>query len=275
MKPKLDIQGHRGARGLLPENSIPGFIKALELGVTTLELDLAVTKDGVLVVSHEPWMNPAICLNAEGQHIATEDTYKYNIFQLTLAEVRQFDCGSIGNASFPEQKPMAITKPTLGELFDAVDAYLANNPETAPPYYNIEIKSLPQGDNLFHPEPAQFSDQVFQFIDQRMEWDRVNIQSFDFRVLQYFHNTYPEVKLAVLIENELTVEENLNTLGFIPEIYSCWYQRLSREVVEQLQQQGMLVIPWTVNSIEDMKELISWGVDGIITDYPDKALQLN
>lgn len=275
MKPKLDIQGHRGARGLLPENSIPAFIKALELGVTTLELDLAVTKDGVLVVSHEPWMNPSICLDPDGQNIAEDDPYQYNIFQLTLTDVRKFDCGSMGNASFPAQKPMAVTKPTLGEVFDAVDAYLFNNPEIAPPQYNIEIKSLPQGDDLFHPAPEHFSDQVFQFIDQRMDWDRVNIQSFDFRVLQYFHGTYPAVKLAVLIENELSADENLNTLGFIPEIYSCWYRRLSKEVVAELQQQGMLVIPWTVNSLEDMQELIAWGVDGIITDYPDKALQLN
>ncbi len=267
---QLDIQGHRGARGLLPENTIPAFLKALELGVTTLELDLAVTADGELVVSHEPWMNHSICTDSSGQTITEKDERKFNIYQMTLAEVQQFDCGSLGNPRFPEQQAMSVTKPALAEVFDMVNQQLKGSTIN----YNIEIKSSPEGDEKFHPAPAAFSDLVFQFIDGKVDWKYITIQSFDFRVLRYFNETYPDVQLAALIENQETPAQNISTLGFTLDIYSSWYKDLSAEDVDYLHQQNVLVIPWTVNEIEDMKMLIDWGVDGIITDYPDRAADL-
>lgn len=270
----IDIQGHRGARGLLPENTIEGFLLALDHGVTTLELDLAVTSDRLLVVSHEPWMSAAICLTPTGDTIPHSDERKYNIFEMTYSEVRQFDCGSMGNQRFPQQQPLAIFKPLLSDVFTSVEAYCLNKNLDPKPRYNIEIKSMPQGDSLFHPSPPEFSDLVYKLVSQSIPWQRVNIQSFDFRVLQYFHDTYPDVKLAVLIENEATIEQNLATLGFTPSIYSCWYKLLKQEDVARLQEMGMKVIPWTVNELADMQQLVDWGVDGIITDYPDRAKQL-
>lgn len=266
----LDIQGHRGARGLLPENTIPAFLKAMEYGVTTLELDLAVTSDGQLVVSHEPWMNHSICIDSAGLSFTEEEERRFNIYQMTLRQVQNFDCGSKGNPRFPDQKPLNVFKPSLEEVFAAVQS----KPQGAAINYNIEIKSSPERDNVYHPSPQVFSDMVYQFIDGRVDWKYITIQSFDFRVLQYFHETYPDVQLAALIENQQTPAQNISDLGFTPDIYSSWYQDLSAEDVAFLHEQNILVIPWTVNEPADMKMLIDWGVDGIITDYPDRAAQL-
>ena len=124
---------------------------------------------------------------------------------------------------------------------------------------------------LFHPKPADFSDLVYNLIDRKISWNQVTIQSFDFRVLQYFNKTYPNVQLALLIENEMEWKFNIDSLGFTPAIYSCNYMLLSRNIIEEMQSEGMAVIPWTVNEREDMDQLLKWGVDGIITDYPNRT----
>ena len=265
---KLNVQGHRGARGLMPENTIPAFLKALELGVTTLEMDLAVTKDKQLLVSHEPYMNPEMCLDSLGNEIPVEQQYANNIYQMFYEEVQSFDCGTKAHPRFPKQMKMKVSKPLLKDVVAAVNQYItANNlPET---YYNIEIKSMPQGDNVFHPTPQEFSDLVVDFIQKNMNPKFVNLQSFDFRVLQYLHTTYPDMKLALLIENQDSIDQNLDSLGFVPEIYSCDFTLLSEKNIAYLQSKNMEVIPWTVNTIEDMNKMISWNIDGIITDYPD------
>jgi len=264
-----DLQGHRGARGLMPENTIPAMIKALDLGVTTLELDLAVTKDGEVVVSHEPYMNPVICLTPDGKEIAAGDK-TYNIFQMDFSEVIQFDCGSKFHSGFPQQVKFHVSKPRLSDLIDVVEKYVSDMGLTKP-NYNIEIKSSPEGDGVYHPAPKEFSDLVYNLINEKLDWNRVNIQSFDFRVLQYMHQAYPEVTLAMLVETAGKPAEQLAELGFEPEIYSPYFAALTKETVDQFHQKGMKVIPWTVNSTEQMERLLNMGVDGIITDYPNLA----
>lgn len=269
---QIDIQGHRGARGLLPENTIPAMIKALEIGVTTLELDLAVTKDSVLILSHEPWMNHATCTDSLGESIGEEKAMSYNIFQMTYEEVQRFDCGSQGNPRFPDQERRAVSKPSLENMIMAVKDYVEQN-NIELPAFNIEIKSMPQGDDIYHPSPARFSDMVYQKLNNLLPWEKVIIQSFDFRVLQYFNEQYPKVTLAALIENDRAASENLDSLGFKPDIYSSYYIHLTSGDVEYLHGQNIRVIPWTVNEEADMEKLITLGVDGIITDYPDRAMQ--
>ena len=124
--PRFDIQGHRGARGLMPENTIPAFLMALDSGVTTLELDLAVTKDNQLVISHEPWMSAAICLSPLGDTIKTKDERKFNIYKMTYAEVKGWDCGSLGNEKFPQQKKQVAAKPLLQDAIVAVENHIKN-----------------------------------------------------------------------------------------------------------------------------------------------------
>lgn len=264
-----DLQGHRGSRGLMPENTIPAMIKALDLGITTLELDLAVTADGEIIVSHEPWMNPAICLTPEREEIAAGDR-SHNIYKMTWAEVQQYDCGSKAQAGFPEQVLFQVGKPRLVDLIDVVEKYV-DDFDLPKPHYNIEIKSLPDGDGEYHPTPKDFSEKVYKLISEKLDWERVNIQSFDFRVIKYMHTTYPDVTLAMLITDPKKYEEQLKELGFQPEIYSPYFVALTAEIVKAVQEKGMKVIPWTVNTTEQMENLLEMGVDGIITDFPDRA----
>jgi glycerophosphoryl diester phosphodiesterase len=181
--PKFDLQGHRGARGLKPENTIAGFLLALDTGVTTLEMDLAVTKDKQLILSHEPWMAASICLKADNTPISTREEKKLNIFRMTYEEVSRFDCGSKGNDKFPEQEKFKVSKPLLKDVIVAVENHIRNYTQYEADY-NIEIKTSPEGDTKFHPAPEEFSELVYSLIDEYLPWERIVIQSFDFRVLK-------------------------------------------------------------------------------------------
>ena len=271
--PVFDLQGHRGARGLRPENTIPAFIYALDSGVTTVEMDLAVTKDKQIVVSHEPWMSGSICLQPDGSEISGSGEKSFNIYELNYEEIRQFDCGSKGNDKFPEQLKMETSKPLLKDVIIAVENHIKSY-GLYEVDYNIEIKTAPSGDEKFHPSPEIFSDLVYNLIDQYLPLERVVIQSFDFRVLKYWHTKYPDIRLSALIENAKTVDGNLRSLGFHPSIYSPHYKVLTKEKVDYLKKLNIRVIPWTVNETDDMKKMLQWKVDGFITDYPDRAATL-
>jgi glycerophosphoryl diester phosphodiesterase len=277
--PAFDIQGHRGARGLEPENSIPAFLLALDSGVTTLELDLAVSRDGQLVVSHEPWMNASICSQPDGNNISDADEMKFNLFQMDYADIKNWDCGSRGNPDFPQQKRRSVNKPLLRDVIIAAEEHIKNYTRYEV-NYNIEIKSDPKGDNIYHPDPKTFSEMVIRTLDEYLPLERISIQSFDFRVLQYIHRHHPEIHLAALIESEQSVSEQLEILGFIPDIWSPSFKLLSKEQVTQIKVMHptsrpgnhVRVIPWTVNEVQDMLRMKTWSTDGFITDYPDRAL---
>ncbi|MFC2124935.1 glycerophosphodiester phosphodiesterase family protein [Bacteroidota bacterium] len=270
----FDWQGHRGARGLLPENSLPSFEKALELGVTTLEMDLVVSKDRQLVVSHDPWMNPSFCLLPSGQKIDPEDYRKYNIFKMDYEEVKSFDCGSIRNSRFPEQQPEKTYKPLLKEVFKLAEKYCKDHMRNEI-HYNIEVKIQPDWEGELTPSVEEFSKLVFDEVDAYVPWSRTNIQSFDLRILKYFHENYPHVKLAVLVEGNAGHESILENLGFTPQIYSPHYSLLDKKTITDLHRLGMSIIPWTVNDTDTMNELVNWDVDGIITDYPNKIFDVS
>ena len=269
----FDLQGHRGCRGLMPENSIPGFIKAMELGVTTLEMDVVVSVDSVVVVSHEPWFSPKICLDEMGLPL-TDPAQKLNIYRMYYEDIRHFDCGSGGNPDFPQQQKMAVHKPSLAEAIEAIEAHAAATGRKDI-RYNIELKSTPLTDNAFHPSPEPFVDIVFRTVNDMIGFSRVTIQSFDIRILQQFRRKYPEVHLSLLVEKGRNPEQAIATLGFSPEIYSPHFSLLKAEHVHKLQSGGVRVIPWTVNRISDMQKMLSWGVDGLITDYPDRFTKLS
>ncbi|HMJ70680.1 MAG TPA: glycerophosphodiester phosphodiesterase family protein [Cyclobacteriaceae bacterium] len=271
--PRFDVQGHRGARGAMPENTIPAFMYAIDAGVTTIEMDVAITKDGQVVVSHEGWMSAAITLDSAGKPIKEKDERKHNIYKLTYKDIAKYDVGSKVNERFPDQQKMKVSKPLLKDVIMTVEDYIKGH-ALYEVDYNIEIKTEPSMDGKFHPKPQEFSDIVFNLIDQYLSWDRIVIQSFDFRVLKYWHEKHPEVRLAALVENLNTIDENLKLLGFTPSIYSPEYHLLSKDEIKQCHSKRMRVIPWTVNETKEMEELKSWGVDGLITDYPDMAKQL-
>lgn len=268
---EFDLQGHRGARGLAPENTLQAFKKAIELGVNTLELDLAVTKDNQIVVSHEPWMNSDICLDSNGNSIDKANEKSFNIYQMTYEEVKSYDCGSEYNPAFPEQSLESAYKPLLKEVLHMADSLSKRSRREIS--YNIEIKSLPQGDLLFHPKPADFVSLVMDLLQKETDLDKVNLQSFDFRILKEIKTSYPEVTLAALVYDK-GMDAALYELGFVPDIYSPYFPLVSENLVNEAHEMGMKVIPWTVNETEHMKMLLNYGVDGLITDYPDRALDL-
>lgn len=270
---QIDIQGHRGARGLLPENTIPSFIRALEEGVTTLELDVVITKDNEVLVSHDHYMSADICSKPNGIAIEKKEADEFNIYEMTYEETQKFDCGIRGHKGFPEQKQIKVSKPLLKDVIEEVERYLKVNNLPAVSY-NIEIKSGEGGDFKNHPPVDEFSKLVLEVAMEYLDLERFNIQSFDFRVLKYIHENYPQVTLAVLIGSGSDVKGHLKKLGFIPQIYSPHYSLITRDDVSFCHEKGMKVIPWTINDLKAMRATVDKGVDGIITDYPDRAKNL-
>lgn len=263
----FDWQGHRGARGLLPENSVPAFLRALEFPeVTTLELDLAVSKDHQLIVSHEPWFNPDICRQPDGAPISKSDAERFLIYGLTAAEIRAFDCGSLRHPRFPEQQATPTHKPTLRDVVEAVRAAFPQKNVR----WNIEIKSHPDWDGLRTPKIEVFAQLVVDELAALGLEQTANVQSFDPRPLQIIRTLNPNIRLALLIENVHGPQTNLERLGFTPDIYSPYYLLVDRKLVRTCRKYGMQLIPWTVNDVPAMRRLIRLGVDGIITDYPDR-----
>ncbi|MFM8347099.1 MAG: glycerophosphodiester phosphodiesterase family protein [Bacteroidota bacterium] len=276
--PVFDIQGHRGARGIRPENTIPAFITALDSGVTTLEMDLAVSRDGKIIVSHEPWMNATICRKPDGSTISEQDQQLYNLFQMDYADIRQWDCGSAGNPRFPRQHRIAVCKPLLRDVIAAAEDHLKGYTRYEVDY-NMEIKSDSLGDGIFHPPVAIFADMVVKMVDEYLPLERVTIQSFDFRVLRYLHEHHPQVRLSALTFSDKPVEEELARLGFVPDVWSPLFTTLDRRELKHLHElkpdsrpeHRLRVIPWTVNEEKDMLSMKGMGTDGFITDYPDVA----
>lgn len=267
-KPIIEVQGHRGCRGLLPENSLQAFAKAVDLGVHTLELDLAVSKDGIVVVSHEPYMNPVICYKPDGTEISADETKQFNIYQLTFEEIQKFDCGSKLHPDFPNQQLLTVSKPSLGQVLRIIEN---KNPTIK---YNIEIKAQPDYDGIFTPEPKEFVQLVLEQINKFGVFERTNLQSFDLRVLEEIKRQAPTMPVAVLVDGDENILEKSSALSFKPEIISPYFQLLNQKSVKTLQSENFQVIPWTVNKLEDMQLMIDFGVDAIITDYPDKLLAL-
>lgn len=165
---EFDKQGHRGCRGLMPENTWPAMRMALDLNVTTLEMDVVVTKDKQVVLSHEPWFGQEITTKPDGSFIGPREERTLNIYWMTYEQVKTFDVGLKPHPRFPKQNKQRAIKPLLRDLLDSVTAYMMTS-RRAQPYFNIEIKSLPMGDKVFHPEPAEFVELVMAVVKEK-EW---------------------------------------------------------------------------------------------------------
>ncbi|GAB3195937.1 glycerophosphoryl diester phosphodiesterase [Pontibacter aydingkolensis] len=266
--PAFDMEGHRGARGLMPENTIPAMIKAMELGVTTLEMDAHISKDGRVLLSHDPYFNRKHELLPDGKKIPASEAKKHVLYQLDYSEIKRYDVGSKFYKNFPKQQLQQAHKPLLAEVIDTVQAYIAdhNLPQV---FYNIETKSKPSGDGKYHPAPHEFVERLMAVILEKKIAPYVIIQSFDVRTLQVLKQKYPEIKTSLLVENLHSLEKNLEKLGFLPNVYSPYYKLVTPDLLQKAHNLNMKVIPWTVNDLKEMKQLKELGVDGIITDYPD------
>jgi glycerophosphoryl diester phosphodiesterase len=262
----IDVQGHRGARAVLPENSLPGLKHALELGVNTLEFDMGVSKDGVVVVIHDQQINPLICQYKDGS-VATQDLW---VHQLSLEQIKQFDCGSKQNPRFERQATIAGTEiPTLAEVFEMVtNSGLANAKTVA---FNIQSKSDPSKERA-QPSADAFVDAVLKVVQQYGLESRVTLQSFDPATLIAAKDIAPNLQLSALFRDKpddwLEAAEAVGA-----DIISPHHSLLGRRDVEQIQEAGLAVIPWTANSKRQWTRLIRLGVDGIITDDPEALLK--
>jgi len=268
--PVFDIEGHRGCRGLMPENTIPAMMKALELGVTTLEMDAVITKDKQVILSHEPFFNHEITTGPDGKYITEQDERNLNIYRMSYAQTQTYDVGLKPHPRFPNQRRLKATKPLLREVIENVEAYHKLK-GGQPVFYNIETKTEPATDNTYHPAPEEFVRTLMNVINAEKISNRVIIQSFDFRTLQIIHKRYPGMRTAALIEDfdKRTLEEQLKALGFMPAIYSPAYSLVTKELVDKCHERQIRVIPWTVNDKAAIEQMKADGVDGIITDYPD------
>lgn len=269
----FDIQGHRGARGLVPENTIPSFLKALEYGVDTLELDVVISRDNRIVVSHEPWFSHVISLDKNGIPISEAKEKEYNIYRMDYAEIKLYDVGSLGNKGFPEQQKMKVYKPLLKDVFGEVEKYIRKN-KLKPVRYNIEIKSNPAGDDVFHPAPAVFARMIYDEVLANRMQKNVIIQSFDVRPLQELRKLPIKLPLALLVMNKDGIEKNLEKLGFQPDAYSPHFSLVDAATVAYCRQRKLKIVPWTVNEINDLERMKTFDLDGIITDYPDRAVKV-
>ena len=257
---------------IFPENTIAGFIYALEQGVTTLEMDVVITRDNQVILSHEPFMSHEICLDTNNTEIAEADEKQHNIYQLTFSQTQQYDCGSKAHPRFPLQNKLTTHKPLLSEVIDEVEKYLEvhNLPKVQ---YNIETKTSPEGDNLFHPKPNVFVDLLLKEIIKKKIQSRTIIQSFDVRTLQYLNKINPKIKTALLVENNLQAKDNLSLLGFTPTIYSPNYKLINKELKQFCSEKNMQLIAWTVNDTIEAKRLIELQVNGIISDNPKMIIE--
>lgn len=299
---KLDVQAHRGGMALLPENTIPAMLNAVRLGVKTLELDVVISGDGKVVVSHDPYMSAAFMSRPDGTEINKEEEKGLSLFQMSYDSIRCYSSGIRPHPMFAGQQRLKTHKPLLSELIDSVESYVRQN-KLKPIYYNIETKSSPAGDGKYNPSPEVFVKTMMDVINAKGIRERTIIQSFDVRTLKVLHQNEPRVRLSLLVQGKMNLtedqlkkyglsakevedyfkqmnakkgglEEDLANLGFVPDIYSPYYSGVDLQMVKKAHEKKMLILPWTVDKEEDMIALGKIGVDGIITNSPDILIRL-
>lgn len=295
----FDVQGHRGARGLKPENTLPAFETALDLGVTTLELDLHFSADQEVVVWHDPQIDKDKSRLDPDSDVETRDPdsmvkwgSELMVSQLTLDQLQAYICDrNPDEAAYPQQEnsPTTIAGEdygilTLGQLFDFVEEYAASDLKSEAQRdnarrvrFNIETKRKPDdpkfiNDGFDGQNPGPFELEILRLVEQYGLGDRVTVQSFDHRSLRAIRSLNKDISLAALTYNEVPDFADLAVQG--ATIWSPRYKDVNSTLVNEAHEAGLLVLPWTVNEAADMLELISMGVDGIITDRPDILLDL-
>ena len=271
---KVDVQSHRGGMGLMPENTLAAMINAVDLGVNTLEMDLAVTSDGQVILSHDLYFHPRYSTRPDGTSIEKEDAKEY-IWTMPYDSVLKYDVGMKANEDWPEKKCMPAVKQRLSEVISAVENYTAEK-GLKPMKYNIEIKTSAaagEGENWLG--YTQFVDVCAAELQACGLGDRLIIQSFDTRALNYLNEKYPDFILSYLTrDKDVDFEKFMPLLNFTPEWLSPNYKAVTAEFLAEAAKRGMKVVTWTVDEPEDLQRMLDLKVDAIITNYPDRLLNL-
>ncbi len=267
---KVIVQGHRGCRGLMPENTIGGFEHALQIGVSTLEMDVVMSADHVVVVSHEPFMNADICNYPDGRAIQQGEAEALNLYQMRYDSIARYSCGERKHPRFPDQQLQFAFKPSLAAVIENVAQYCDSN-AIPKPQLNIEIKSRPEWYGSFQPFPEDFAIAIHKVLQNTASGFSITVQSFDLNVLKAFRRMYPDYKLVCLneIQNK-SMDQLFAELGFVPEYYSPHFEMVDEELVIECANRALGLAVWTVNEEADMNRMLDMGVRNIITDYPDR-----
>lgn len=270
-----EVHGHRGCRGLRPENTLPAFLHALELGVDVLELDVVISGDQQVVVSHEPWLAARLGTGPHGERISPPHERAYNLYQLPYAAIRRCVVGALPLASFPKQVPVATYRPLLRDVLQAVESACrrAGRPSIG---YAVEVKSSPAGDDIFHPTPLHFVELVLAELQAAGVAERTTLLSFDPRILRAARAQAPRQALCLLNESLTPAAVLFAALGFVPDTYGPDFELLTTDTVQALQAAypHLRLVPWTLNSPADFTQALEWQVAGITTDYPDQLLAM-
>ena len=278
--PKTTYQGHRGARGLAPENTIISAIEALQHGVQGLEFDVVLTGENQFLLSHEPYFSHEFCSKPNGEAILRKEKLHHNIYRMDYETIKKYDCGKRGHLRYPEQQPILAIKPLLKTFFEEIEKYVLEN-KLEKPFYTLEIKSDLAWYGFMQPLPAEmvrlFIKEITNYSFYDAIKDRLMIESFDINILNELYrqtqNTQTKFEIGFLVENKFSLEENLSKLEFVPDVYVPYYRLLTKKKIQQLQQMGIKVFTWTVNDTKKMQQLQNWGVDSIITDFPNRIPQ--
>jgi glycerophosphoryl diester phosphodiesterase len=255
--PRVEIQGHRGARAVLPENTLPAFRHAIEVGADVLELDVHVTKDDQLIVTHDPQISRDTCLTPSGTRVDQDVLIR----SLTLAEAQAYDCGSLPNPRFPRQRAVPGTR--MPSLIEVLELARKSGPTLR---VNVEAKSIPGRPDAY-PSPERFAQLLVDTLAAHGMTARATLQSFDHRILKAAHARAPKLVLAALVEENF-VDHAAVVRAAHAQILSPPHLWIDAGVVRDMHTIGVRVVPWTANTEADWARLIGWGVDGIITDDP-------
>lgn len=269
----FDRQAHRGGRGLMPENTIASEKNAINYDCT-LEMDLQMSNDKKIVVSHDAYFNSDFCLTPEEDSMTKKDGLSRLIYNMPYDSVAKYDVGLKPYPAFPKQKKIHAIKPLLSVLIDSVEGYAKEKHQVN--HYNIEIKSNPKYDGRYYSTLQEYVDSAMKIILDKGIASRTMMQSFDVRALRMIHEKYPKIQTSYLVgaNNKKTAQGYIDELGFKPDIFSPEFSLVTPELVKAFHKKHILVIPWTPDTLEEMQRLKDTGVDGEITDYPELFQQL-
>ena len=273
----VGVEAHRGGMGLYPEETLAAMLNAVKLGVNTLEMDLCVSKDKQVMLSHDRYFHPRYSTRPDGTSVESGDPKTF-LYEMPYGEIVKWDVGMKYNPAWPEKICMPAVKPIAADVIAAVEAYTKETGHY-PMHYDIEIKSDPSGEEgeegVNWPEYHEFTDLCMQVLDAAGLGDRLMIQCFDERALNYIHEKYPGHTLAYLVEDyETDFDQYMSLLDFTPEWLSAPHANVDADLVAKAHARGMKVNTWTVDDRDEMRRLIGLGVDAIISNYPDRLLEV-
>lgn len=280
----VDVQAHRGGMGLLPANTLEAMKNAVDLNVNTLEMDIVVTKDKKVILSHDKFFTEETT-RPDGSHVKKEDPREY-IWKMTYEEIAKYDVGMRRLPNYPEQKNIPTVKPLLSDVLSFIEKYTEEK-GMAPMKYNVEIKADPNWnggiEGVDWPVYNEMVDICVEVLQSFHLGERLIVQTFDERALAYMHEKYPELHLAYLVggdevrwlENrDMDFDAILGNIGFVPEWFSPASVFVTKSNVEEAHRRGMKVVTWTVDNKDDMTKMIDAGVDAIISNYPNRLLDV-